>query len=128
MPRTLLDPRLKTFSEAQLQSAIIELAERTGWFVTYHPDALKRLAYAALRSGRGGGGRWPRKGFPDLLMARRRGDEPTRVIVAELKSHTGQVKPEQQAWLDELAGNDGIEVHIFRPEDWIDGSIEGVLT
>jgi len=51
------------------------------------------------------------KGFPDLVMVR-----PPRLIVAELKSDAGKVRPEQLEWLDDLRSC-GVEVYLWRPAD-----------
>jgi hypothetical protein len=60
------------------------------------------------------------KGWPDLTLVR--GD---RLIFAELKSTEGKLTDDQVEWLTML-GNVGT-VAIWRPCDWLDGSIETVL-
>jgi len=50
-------------------------------------------------------------GWPDLILVKGR-----RIIAAELKSDTGRLAPEQQQWLDTLAGA-GIETFLWRPSD-----------
>ena len=52
-------------------------------------------------------------GFPDLILVR-----PPRLVVAELKSVRGPVTARQQLWLDDVAAVPGIEVHVWRPDDW----------
>src|SRR5690606_27676425 len=65
-------------------------------------------------------------GYPDLTMARR-----GRMVIAELKSETGELTREQAAWLEHLprvaqeddsADRDlhahAIEVYVWRPSDW----------
>lgn len=69
------------------------------------------------RAGQTKDGRWVTpiqgdSGFPDLVLAREK-----RVIFAELKSDTGRVRPEQQAWLDVLHTTKA-EVYVWRPDDW----------
>lgn len=59
-------------------------------------------------------------GFPDLLLAR------DRIVCAELKSERGRVRVEQAEWLRALK-RAGAEVHLWRPEHWVDGTIEAVL-
>lgn len=122
MPRTPLDPRLKTITEAQLQNAVIDLALHLGWKVSWSPDWMKTLAIASMRQQRRNDRRWPPAGLPDLLLARN-----GRVIIAELKSHTGRLKPEQHAWLTELALHPTLEIHLWRPADWLSGAIETIL-
>lgn len=120
-------------SESELQDAIAECARVLGWLV-FHARA--------ARSGKG----WRTPvaydgvGFPDLLMAR-----AGRVIAAELKSATGKVAPAQKRWIDALRQpvrgggapmfdegthtrrDAGIEVYVWEPSRWLDGTIERVL-
>ena len=90
-------------SEAELQSAVLELARYLGWLCYHTHDSRHSAA-----------------GFPDLVMVR-----DTRLIFAELKSENGRVKVEQWAWLDAL--NTCAEVVVWRPEHWLDGTIEAAL-
>lgn len=97
-------------TEAELQAAIIDAAHLFGW-LAHHvkpartPDGkyLTRIAGDA--------------GFPDLVLAR-----GGVVLFVELKSHTGRVRPEQQAWLDTLPGS-----MVWRPQDWTDGTVVKTL-
>jgi len=79
-----------------------------GWRVHFVPDVLYRRSFATSNYGANQGD----KGFPDLVLCR--GD---RCIVAELKSMAGRIRPEQQAWLDDLSQIPGIDVRIWRPSD-----------
>lgn len=94
-----------TATEAQFQTALINLASATGWFV-HHGRKVQNRA-----------GRWEtpiagHPGFPDLVLV-----HSTRgLIVAELKSAGGRVGSGQQRWLDMLG--DHVEVHVWRPADW----------
>ena len=87
---------LKLITEAQFQKSETLAAEEAGWFV-YHD-------YDSRRSS---------PGFPDLTMVSKDG----RIIFAELKSQKGRVKKEQQAWLDRLGENSGVEAYLWRPSD-----------
>jgi hypothetical protein len=51
-------------------------------------------------------------GFPDEVLVR-----PPRLIFAELKSNTGRLSPDQQAWLEELREVPGVEVYVWNPAD-----------
>ena len=51
-------------------------------------------------------------GFPDCVFVR-----GERLVFAELKSEKGKVTPEQQQWLDALAGVPGVVVKVWRPKD-----------
>ena len=103
-------------TEAQLQQAVIDAAHTFGW-VVHHvkpartPDGkyLTRIAGDA--------------GFPDLVLARH-GD----VLFVELKSKVGRLRPEQEVWIEHLTpypeyGALVHEVHVWRPEQWQDGTI-----
>ena len=92
-------------SEAQLQAAVIELAQTFKWRVYHTHDSRRSQA-----------------GFPDLVMVRRR-----VLIFAELKSEKGRLRPEQAEWLDALTNTRATEVYIWRPADWLSGEIEKVL-
>jgi hypothetical protein len=91
-------------TETQLQNYIIELAGALG-YRHYHP-------YDSRKS---------QPGFPDLTLVK-----GTRLIFAELKSAKGTTSPEQIEWLAALRGTSA-EVYLWRPCDWVDGSIEKVL-
>ncbi len=87
-------------SEASFQSAVLELADLSGWR-WYHTHDSRRSA----------------AGFPDLVLVR--GD---RLIFAELKTERGRVSEAQRAWLDDLTAValacSGVEVYIWRPSHW----------
>jgi hypothetical protein len=94
-------------SEAELQQAVVDLARLNGWLIFHTLDSRGSAA-----------------GFPDLVLVR-----AGQLVVAELKTETGRVHPEQQTWLDALAGVEqacqeahhdmcGVDTHIWRPSDW----------
>lgn len=58
-------------------------------------------------------------GFPDLCLCR-----PPRLLMVELKTSRGRVRPEQEEWLADLNAC-GIEAAIWRPDDL--ASIEQTL-
>jgi hypothetical protein len=108
-------------TEAELQSAIIQLAQLLGWRVHHCRPAQDRK------------GRWLTPisgdaGFPDLCMVRR-----GHVIFAELKSHVGRMTEDQRAWLHEAGfdysggGDRCCRACVWRPKDWTSGIIESVL-
>jgi hypothetical protein len=80
-------------TERQLREQVRSLCSIFGW----------RMAFTqySLRSP---------KGLPDLQLVR-----PPRLIYAELKSETGKVTPEQQAWLDDLRRVPGVEAYLWKP-------------
>lgn len=93
-----------TMSEADLQSAVIDLAKLRG-YLCYHTHDSRRSA----------------PGFPDLVFARR-----DRLVFAELKSDKGRLSDAQSKWLATLVLF-GAEVHIWRPADLRSGLIAALL-
>ena len=100
-------------TEAELQENVVELAQWLGyqwihirpaqrrddtWYVPYQGDT----------------------GFPDLMLVHK---QTHRMILAELKSEDGRTTREQWEWID-AAGDWGF---VWRPSDWLDGTIEGLL-
>jgi VRR-NUC domain len=92
-------------SEKELQAAVVELARRLGYLV-YHPYDSRRSA----------------PGYPDLTCVHPRSGA---LLWAELKSTTGRLTPDQEAWLRALALRSA--VFVWRPADWRDGSIARAL-
>ena len=83
-------------TEKGFQAAVTQLAKIHGWLV-YH-------TYNSRHSA---------KGFPDLTLVR-----GPRCIMAELKSATGRVTPDQKLWLAALGAVPGVEAALWRPEQW----------
>lgn len=96
-----------TMSEAAFQASVIELAEALGWSVFHPPDNMRR---------KNKNDEWyvqdVKVGYPDLTMLR-----PPEILVAELKSDTGKLRPGQQEWLDRFAAC-GVEAYLWRPRDF----------
>lgn len=84
---------MTAISEREWQSHVTSLARLYGW-TWWH-----------CRDSRGSDAGWP-----DLAMVR------DRLLMVELKTATGKVSPDQQRWLDLLAGA-GVECHVWRPAD-----------
>ena len=84
-------------SERQLQDLIIEAAELGGW-----------LWFHVARSDLGRAS----AGFPDLVLVR-----PPELIMVEVKTAKGKLRPVQKVWLDALAKVDLITVDVVRPPD-----------
>ena len=81
-----------------------------------HASTTGRLANGSWRTATQGDG----KGWPDLVLVR------DRVLYVELKSATGRLSEDQSEWLLALE-KAHVEVHVWRPEQWTDGTIESVL-
>ena len=99
-----LDVAARAFSEDQLQSQITEAATVLGW-LWYHTHNSRRSP----------------AGFPDLVLVR--GD---RVIFAELKVWNKKPTEKQERWLGALDAT-AAEVYVWRPQDWLDGTVRDVL-
>ena len=98
-------------TERELQKAVIQLAETTGWMV-YHVQNVKGHLRAKTSVG-----------FPDLIMIR-----DGQLVVAELKSEKGKLSQEQIHWLTSFNWLDkNCRVFVWRPEQWLNGDIEEVL-
>lgn len=93
-------------SEAELQEAVEELAGWLGWRTWHDHDSRRNRA-----------------GLPDLVAVHHR---QQRVIFAELKTARGRLRPEQEAWRADLIAA-GVEYFLWRPADWLDGTIERAL-
>jgi hypothetical protein len=98
-------------TESVLKDALIGFARARGWLVHHDLPAVNRR------------GRWATHiqgdaGFPDLVLVHPSGD----LVIAELKADNKYPTKLQTAWLDAMR-RAGLEVHIWRPEDWKDGTI-----
>jgi hypothetical protein len=89
-------PTSRPISEEALLQHIRALAKRTGW-LTYHTHDSRRSE----------------DGWPDLVLC-----DGKRLIIAELKSATGKLTPEQMSWLALLAHTGKVECYVWRPTDW----------
>lgn len=107
-------------SERELTRAILECARLLGWRVAH---------FRAARVRRGGRDVYETpvaadgRGFPDLVLAHKL---QGRLIFAELKTETGRTRPDQDEWLRALHHGPA-EVFIWKPTDWLDGTVESVL-
>ena len=93
-------PTKKLTSEKAFNQAVVDTARRFG-FKVYHSWNSQHSA----------------AGWPDLAMVR-----DGRLILAELKIGQGQVRPDQEEWLDALRRvGTPVEVKIWRwPDSWDD--------
>lgn len=85
---------LPALTERQWQELIVEAAAVHGWWVHHHYDSRRSSP-----------------GWPDLVLLR-----PPELVVVELKTDRGRIRPEQQVVLDMLAAC-GVEAHVWRPRD-----------
>ena len=109
--RARVHARARGTEEDRLKADVVKLAHLLGWRVY----TIRRSDQAKVQ-GRTG------KGYPDLTMVR-----DGRVWIVELKSARGKATPEQEAWLDAWEAVPGVEVGLWRPAHWLDGTIERAL-
>lgn len=112
--------------EREWQMQVIDAAHLFGWRVAhFRPARIKVGGQEVWRTPVAADG----AGFPDLVLAK-----SARVIFAELKTDSGSTTPEQDNWIRELGGSDGIQlrvmlakhrVFVWRPCQWQE--IEKVL-
>jgi hypothetical protein len=81
-------------TEAELQQLLTDAADMHGWLVFHDNDSRRNVA-----------------GFPDLVLVK-----PPRVVLLELKSEVGRIRPEQHVWMDALSRCDTVASAIVRPE------------
>jgi VRR-NUC domain len=93
-------------TEADWSRRVLDCARLFKWRTAHFRPAQTAKGWRTPVQGDG-------RGWPDLVLLR-----PPRLILAELKSDTGRVSPEQSDWIAQLAEVPGIEVAIWRPSDW----------
>lgn len=96
--------RTAGLTEREWQAQVVSLATLLGWSHYHTADSRRSPA-----------------GFPDLVLWRP-GD---RLIMAELKTDTGKLRPDQTASLSSLSAA-GVEVYLWRPLHF--DSVRDVLT
>src|SRR5215468_1252850 len=95
-------PRLgmRRLTEKAFLAQITWYARLRGWLV-YHTFDSRRSA----------------PGFPDLVLLRAHPDGVGEALIAEVKTDTGRLTPEQAAWLSSFRAC-GIAASVWRPADW----------
>lgn len=89
--------------EKQFQALVVEAAGYLGWRVFHDFDSRRSTP-----------------GFPDLVLLR-----PPALLMLELKTERGRIRPEQEVWIAELDQVPGVTARIVRPSMW--GEIESLL-
>lgn len=98
------------FTEAAFQAAVLTVARNEGWRYTHSRPAVDRS------------GKWSTpisgdKGFPDLVMHH---VAAPKLLIWELKTETGKVTADQEAWLESMSIHNSwlVDVGVYRPRDW----------
>jgi hypothetical protein len=103
-------------TEDQLLETVLDLAATCGWMRAHFRPAQTGRGWRTPVSGDGAG-------FPDLILVP---PQPGRVLWRELKSNTGRLRPQQEAWGNRLLAV-GEDWAVWRPADW-DSRIVPTLT
>ncbi len=94
----------KEMLEDDFQSVVLTAALHHGWMAVHFRRALQKSGrYSTPVQGM--------KGSPDLTLAR-----DGVVLLAELMTNTGALRPEQRQWRQHL----GSSWRLWRPRDWAD--------
>lgn len=101
-------------TESELQESIIAAAHLHGWVVAHFRPGRTASGWRTPVAADG-------IGWPDLILVR------TRLVVAEIKSSTGRLRDEQRLWIHRLQAA-RVEVHVWTPSEWSDGTVTAVLT
>jgi hypothetical protein len=118
-PRTAISGRKTTTDRsATLTGALSGLTERA--FQRQVVDGLKQRGYAVWTVP---DMRKTARGLPDVIAlgpvtGPGRSGKPIRLLMWELKSATGRVRPEQRNVIDYLQMVPGVDARIVRPADW----------
>lgn len=86
--------------EAKLEQLVRAAAKRNGWLY-YHTHDSRRSD----------------PGFPDCVLVR-----GSDILWRELKKQRGRLSSEQSEWLEKLTAA-GQDAGVWRPRNWLDGSI-----
>lgn len=95
-------------TEADFQTAVIEVAHSFGWMVSHFRPAMTKHGWRTPVSADG-------KGFPDLVLVHPRGG----VLFRECKSERGKLSDEQTRWATRLS-DAGADFNVWRPSDMPD--------
>lgn len=95
-------------SEATLQTNVLSLAAVTLDYLGYHTHDSRRS----------------QPGFPDLVLVSRR---QRRLLFVELKTERGRQSINQVQWEREIREAGHGEYYLWRPTDWLNGSIARIL-
>lgn len=99
--------------EDELLTAVLDLAQAAGWRCFHPRPARTQGGWRTATQGD--------NGWPDLALAGH-----GRFLLVELKRTGGALTDDQARWRHDLEAA-GVEYHLWRPLDWLDGTIAKVL-
>ena len=94
-------------TETELLNTVTEIFEAHGYRAFHVNDSRREVSVGGRRTLVGDA---QATGYPDLTIAGVSGT----VILAELKSRTGKLEPEQVEWLDRLTPH---QAYVWKPDD-----------
>lgn len=102
-------------TEADLSNTVIEMARLFGWRIHHCRPARTSSGWRTAITGHAG--------FPDLVLAR----QPGGVHFIELKSDRGTTTDDQTTWHQTISAAVPGRMHVWRPAELLDGTIERFL-
>lgn len=87
-------------SEKDFQRSVVDYAKLKGWIVFHDFDSRRNS-----------------RGLPDLILCKPGRIGTGRLVMAELKSERGRLRPEQKMWVEALSSVLGVEIYVWRPRD-----------
>lgn len=91
-------PPPATIGEAALQRLVIDVLRLCGWWCHHETDSRKSDP-----------------GLPDIIATR-----PPQLLIIELKTERGRLRPEQEWWRADLLATPGVDYLLLRPSAWLD--------
>lgn len=107
-----------TMTEADLQSAVLELLRLRGYRTAHFHDSRREVRPGVFVGDKDAAG------FPDIVAVRKRDG---RCLIIELKSEKGRLSKAQDEWLLAFEQVEGVEQYVFKPSDWFSGAIKAVV-
>lgn len=112
------DTLARAMSEEALLTAVTEALDTFRWRWCHFRPARTEKGWRTLLQGH--------RGLPDIIAVR-----DSRLLFCELKAERGQLSPAQWDWVMDLGRLKGpgetVEVYIWRPSNWFNGTIMEVL-
>ena len=97
-----------------LMDAVVQLAHQKGWIAAHFTSVTDSRGFHRTTTA------YDARGWPDLALARE------RVIFIEIKGDGDRLRDDQVRWIEALE-EAMAEVHVVKPKDWLDGTVEEIL-